>query len=421
MLKMNRHLIRAVPLLAGILLLLPLAAACQVPTVRPVAKAATVRIGIISDMTGPTANTAVGEIWGWEDAAKFTNENNYVPGVTFEVITYDNRFDVGRSINGYELMKTRAVNIVHVQMTGANYALKDKYAQDKIVAVIPPAPKALHPPGWVFAADGSYADAAAAAYDFILQDWKKAGKPGKPKMGWLTWDADYGHSGLIANWYATEIGIEVLPAEFYPSPAPRDVSTQLLRLKDRGANYIISLGPDVAWSVILNDAAKLNLQDTMKFVGVANVIFSDDLARLSKEAAEGSYLVMFNSSLYEDALPGVKLLRQMQEKYRGEWRDNLPSIRGWLSMRMVAEAVKQAIEKDGLSPDKIDGDSIYKSMEKNIKDWDSGGLAGPMTISPDNHSAARMVKIFQMKGGKHLPITDFIKAPHITKFEDVKK
>ncbi len=391
-------------------------------TPAPAVKPVTIRIGLISDMTGPTATTAIGEIWGWEDAAKWSNETGYVPGVNFETISYDNRFDVGRSLNGYELMKTRGVSVVHVQMTGANYALKDKYAQDKLVAIIPPAPKALHPPGWVFSADGSYADASGAAFDWIIQDWKAQGKTGKPKMGWLTWDADYGYSGLMANWYASDIGIDVLSTEFFVSPAPKDVNAQLMRLRDKGVNYVISLGPDVAWSTILNNAYDLKLQQSgIKFVGVANVIFSDDLARLSKEAAEGSYLVMFYSSLYEDKLPGVQLLRQMQEKYRGEWRDNLPSVRGWLSGRMVEEAVKQAIQKDGVSPDKIDGDAIYKSLEKNINNWDSGGLAGPMTISADNHGAARLAKFFQMKGGKHLPISDWVKAPHITRLDDVKK
>ncbi|MDP2718555.1 MAG: ABC transporter substrate-binding protein [Dehalococcoidia bacterium] len=406
--------------LAIALLLLPSLIGCTKKSSSPTG--VTIIIGIVSDMTGATANTAIGEIWGWEDAAKWGKETNLVPGVNFEIITYDNKFDVGRSINGYEMIKGRNASVTHVQMTGANYALKDKYATDKIVAMIPPAPKALHPPGWAFTADMAYTDQAAAAYQWLLEDWKKEGKSGKPKMGWLTWDADYGHSGLIVNWYASEIGIEVLQTEFYgPGPVPSDVTSQLLRLKDKGANYVVSVGPDIAWANILKDANKLGLSNSMKFVGVANVIFSADLAKVAQEAAEGSYLVMANSSLYEDNLPGVQMLRQMQEKYRGEWRDNLPGVRGWLSMQLIMEAVKQAIEKDNVKPEQVNGEVIKASLEKNINNFDTGGLSGPLTITPDNHSASRMAKVFQMRGGKHLPITDFFEAPHMTRFEDVKK
>ncbi|MBI4329933.1 MAG: ABC transporter substrate-binding protein [Chloroflexi bacterium] len=409
------------PLLAAGLLFLPLVAACQPPSPGPGARATNIKVGIISDMTGPTASGAVGEIWGFEDIAKWANETNYVPGVTFETIAYDNRFDVGRSLNGYELMKTRGVSVVHVQMTGANYALNPKYTTDKIVALIPPAPKALHPVGWAFSSDAAYADGAAAGFEWVLKDWAAARKSGKPKLAWLTWDADYGHAGLIANWYATEKGIDVLRSEFYPSPAPADVSAQLLRIKDAAADYVFSTGPQSAWQTVAKDAQRLGLKDRMKFLGIGNAIESDVFLGLTKEAGEGFYQVQFFSSMHEGDLAGVKWLRDIQTKYRSEWANNMVATRGALAMRLVVEAIKAAVEKDRVSADKIDGQAIYTSLEKNIKNFDTGGLSGPLTISADNHSAARLAKIFQIKGGALTPVTDWIQAPHITRFDDVKK
>ncbi|MBI4332870.1 MAG: ABC transporter substrate-binding protein [Chloroflexi bacterium] len=406
-------------LIAAVMVVMPLAAACRVATAP--AAAATVTVGIVSDLTGPTASGAIGDNWGIEDFFKWANETNYAPGVKFDTIFYDNRFDVGRSINGYELMKTRKVQAVWIQMTGAAYALTPKAAADKIVVLVPGPPKVLNPPGWAFSAEASYADGAGAAFEWILQDWKAQGKTGKPKMAWLTWDSDYGHSGPIVNWYAVEKGIDVLPTEFYPSPAPADTTPQLLRLRDAGVNYIMSVGPQSAWQVVLKDAAKLGLKDRIKFVGVANAMESDVLINLAKEAAEGMYFVHFFSSLYEDDLPGVKWLKDMQIKYRGESVNWMRNQVGWMTGKLFVEAVKAAIEKDRVAPDSIDGTAIYRSLENNIKDVDTGGLTGPLSLSPQNHAAAVMAKVFQIKGGKQLPISGWTKAPHLTRFEDVKK
>ncbi len=398
----------------------PATATPQPATPKPAAKPVTITVGIVSDMTGPTASGAVWEIWGFEDIAKWANETNYVPGVNFQTVAYDNRFDVGRSMSGYELMKTRGASIVHMQMTGANYALNPKYAQDKIVALIPPAPKALVPVGWAFSSDGSYADGAAAGFDWVIKDWKASGKPGKPKLSWLTWDADYGQAGAIANWYAVDKGIDVLRNEFYAAQVPTDTSSQLLRIKDAGADYVFSMGVQSAWVTVVKDALRLGLKDKMKFVGIGNAVESDVFINLTKEAGDGTYNVQFLASHNESDLPGIKWLRELQTKYRGESANNITGTRGYMAMRMAVEAIKLAIEKDGIPPDKIDGQAIYNSLEKNIKNWDIG-ISGPLTISPDNHSAARMAKIYQYKNQVQTPVSDWFEAPHITKFEDVKK
>ncbi len=390
-------------------------------TPKPDVKPVSMTVGIVSDLTGPTASGAIGDNWGIEDYFKFANETNYVPGAKFDTIFYDNRFDVGRTLNGYELMKTRKAQAVWIQMTGAAMALAPKAAGDKMVILVPGPPKVLYPPSWAFSAEASYADGAAAAFEWIAQDWKAQGKAGKPKMGWLTWDADYGYSGIIVNWYAVEKGIEVLPNELLASNAPTDTTSQLMRLRDAGANYIISVGPQSLWQTVLKDAVKLGLKDKIKFVGVANAMESDVLINLTKEASEGMYFVHFYSSLYEEDQPGVKWLKDMQIKYRGESMNWMRNEVGWMTGKIFVEAVKAAIEKDKVSPDKIDGEVIYKSLENNIRNLDTGGLTGPLTITPENHAAANMVKVFQIKGGKELPITGWTKAPHMTRFEDVKK
>ncbi|MDZ4246023.1 MAG: ABC transporter substrate-binding protein [Dehalococcoidia bacterium] len=393
---------------------------CQKPAPVPAA-AVDITIGIISDLTGPTASGAIGDNWGIEDALKGANEANEVPGVNFTTTFYDNRFDVGRSLTGYEMMKTQGVQAVWLQITGSVYALKPKLAEDKIIGLVPGPPKGLYPPGWVFSAEASYSDGAGAAFDWILEDWKKEGRSGKPKIAWLTWDADYGHSGLIVNWYATEIGLDVLKTEFYPSPAPQDTSSQLLRLKEAGANYVLSVGPQSAWQVVLKDAQRLGLKDTMKFIAVANAMESDDLIDLAKEAAEGMYFVHFFSSLYEENVPGVKAFKEMQVKYRGKSKNWMRNEVGCMTVKIFVEAVKQAVTKDKISPDKINGQVIYNSLEKNIKNMDTGGLTGPLTITPEKHYAADYVKVFQIQGGKQLPITDWREAPHLSRFEDVKR
>jgi len=66
----------------------------------------------------------------------------------------------------------------------------------------------------------------------------------------------------------------------------------------------------------------------------------------------------------------------------------------------------QGIQNAGAN---VTGETIKAGLEK-IKDLDTGGVTSKITFTPDSHKGALSLRMYQVKGGKWLPITDFIQA-----------
>src|SRR6202008_3027326 len=82
-----------------------------------------------------------------------------------------------------------------------------------------------------------YSDSLPAMLMGAADDWKKKGKPGKPKYVHMGANHPYPNAPKAAGeGYAADLGFEVLPAIQFPL-APGDFTAQCLTLKQSGANY----------------------------------------------------------------------------------------------------------------------------------------------------------------------------------------
>ena len=66
-----------------------------------------ITIGNLTDVTGPASNALTVITMSLEDTAEYYNKQYLIPGVTFEVITYDGQYDPSRDIPGYEWLMER--------------------------------------------------------------------------------------------------------------------------------------------------------------------------------------------------------------------------------------------------------------------------------------------------------------------------
>ncbi len=110
-----------------------------------------ITIGNLSDLTGvssnaqSTINTALG------DLVKYYNDNDLIPGVELEVITYDGNFDPGRDIPGYLWLREKGADLLVTCVPPTVVSLKPTVDEDQFVMFCATGNlDELMPPGYAF-------------------------------------------------------------------------------------------------------------------------------------------------------------------------------------------------------------------------------------------------------------------------------
>src|SRR5262249_15841599 len=90
--------------------------------------------------------------------------------------------------------------------------------------------------------------------------------------------------------------------------------------------------------------------------------------------------------------------------------------RGVLIAALMAEGIRLAIEQEGLP---VTGEKVKKGFER-IKDFTLGGFP-LLTFTSEDHDAVRWLQIYQTKGEKLVPVTDWFRGYREVVQEEVKK
>jgi len=110
-----------------------------------------ITIGNLTDKTGPGANAIAQVDMALDDLAAYYSEENLIPGVKFEVITYDGQFDYAKDIPGYEWLKERGADLIFSPIPSPPINLKSRLEEDKMVLfAVAAIEEAFAPPGYVF-------------------------------------------------------------------------------------------------------------------------------------------------------------------------------------------------------------------------------------------------------------------------------
>jgi branched-chain amino acid transport system substrate-binding protein len=91
--------------------------------------------------------------------------------------------------------------------------------------------------------------------------------------------------------------------------------------------------------------------------------------------------------------------------------------RGVLVAALMVEAVRLAIEKDGLP---VTGEKVQKGFER-LKDFTLGGILPPLTVVPEDHEGGGWVRIYQTRGEKLEPFTDWFRGYREIVLDEVQK
>ena len=366
-----------------------------------------VKIYHFGDVTGPYAPITLPLVNAFEDALKYVNEKGLLKGAKLEHEWMDTGGKLDQAIAAYTKFREAKPKPVMMFIYGSTEgeALKARFAEDKTVVMSYSVSDAqLVPPGWIFGALPAYTDQFGAFIDWMTANWKGANPP---KLAFLTWDSAFGKAvqAPASLDYAKKKGVQIVATE-YMAMTPVDVSTQLLRIKDAGADWVYSNTLGAAPGVMLKDAKRLSL--TMKFAGGP---WAMDWApiRLAGDAGEGFVGPQSYASWSETNNEGIKLLtEQFTANNRKPAEKGLAYICVWSGILTTVEALNRAIDKVGF--DKLDGPAVKAAME-SLKDYSPMGLTY-YTFSSSKVSPLK-TRIMQAKGGTLVPISDWVAVPDL--------
>lgn len=349
--------------------------------------AESIKVGHLADLTGPTGEVGKPYAQGVQDYKDWVNKNGGINGKQIDMAMFDYAYDKNKAVNQYKKYKEDGVVAIQGWGSGDTEALSKTTGDDKIPYISASYSAHLTDPAktpYNFFCAPDYTTGLRAGLKYLKDNWK--GK-GAPKIVFIYPNVPYGIAPIKGGKeYAKELGFEVLGDENVDLKAI-EANSQLLSVKNKGADFAWTGGTTNSTAVILKDAKKLGL--STKFF--SNIWGADESTPKLAAGAEEGALVMAGSTVYGSKVPGMKQLMEITK--------NQPQvthyIRGYVSMMVLTEALKIADKKG-----KIDGPSVKAALE-TLKDFDTGGLTpAKITFTAADHRPAMTVNIMEFEKGK---------------------
>ncbi|TET87313.1 MAG: ABC transporter substrate-binding protein, partial [Dehalococcoidia bacterium] len=151
----------------------------------------TITIGHITDMTGPASPAYRAVTFALEDLVRYFNEEDLIPGVKIDIVTYDTGYNPARDIPGYDWCRDRGAKVIYGALPSA-VVLKPFAARDEIpIVTLAVSKDMIDPPGWMFAMNAPVSYQVKAFLKWISEehwDWQTKGPT---KIGSAGWEEPY--------------------------------------------------------------------------------------------------------------------------------------------------------------------------------------------------------------------------------------
>ncbi|WP_045219143.1 ABC transporter substrate-binding protein [Desulfonatronum thioautotrophicum] len=343
---------------------------------------AQIKIGVLSDLSGPTSDVGRPYADGVRHCVEYLNKQGGIAGQRIEMLQVDYAYNVQQAIAAYNRFKGQGIVALQGWGTADTEALVRFVARDEIPTYSASysahlADPQVAPFNFFIAAD--YSTQARAALQYFHDNWTED----RPiRLGLLYPNHPYGLAPIPAiKTFAQELGYELV-AEDNVGLGDMDATSQLLRMQRQRPDYVWVGGTISSTAVILKDAQKVGMQ--AKFI--TNIWGSDEqLLQLAGSAVNGHYGLQ-TSVVFGTDVPGMEVIKEMT----GGRPQMTHYIRGFASMYVMAESIRIAAEKGPLT-----GRAI-RDASRALRDFDPMGLTPPISFFEDDHRPNMVVYIYQL-------------------------
>ncbi|MBP8981197.1 MAG: ABC transporter substrate-binding protein, partial [Syntrophobacterales bacterium] len=268
-----------------------------------VASAKAIKVGAAINMTGPASTWGQFHAKGQQDYFRYVNEvKGGVAGNRIEMSLVDTAYKVPEAVAAVRKFAVQEkVDMIATWGAGECLAAKPIIQTYKIPTInYSTSWEILEPPiDYMYLPFGSYKMDCYAILDYIRAVHKGSGPP---KVGLLTYNNAYGRSiHRPSQEYAKKVRIEIVAVEEFP-PKTVDLTTELLRLQKKGAQYIVMQMLPAAIVTTFKSADRIGYNPM--FFGTWTST-DPDFFKLGKGLIRDRLLMQFPGGLPSDRTPGM--------------------------------------------------------------------------------------------------------------------
>ncbi len=400
--------------LALIVAALPFASACAPSGEK------TLKIGITTPSTGPAAEKGSPMGHANLDAIEYINtELGGVAGYPIEVVWLDNAYDAAKVVTnvkrfmdeGCLMFATASSKMMSASMEIANRAEFPGLASFS-------SPILYRPPQHIYGQMPDYGDDALAFASYYMKNiWKGTGKP-KFALHLLNNPTGSGAKDAFRA-KADELGIEIISTDEHTTTTTSEMDS-LTRIKALNPDVLYISSTPAPTAVIIKNAFALGMYPGIT-IGSGHASFTKALIDIAgADIVEGVYGV-FPTVNWGDDVPGMAEMTEYVRNLHPKDEGNMDYITSWAQSLIMAEILRLAVENVGYDVLAKGDVESWRAIEtqgiQKLKNFDVGGLHGPVSYTPGDNRLSKSVRVFQIRNGAITPISDWVEAPMI-KYEE---
>lgn len=358
-----------------------------------------IKVGVLSDLSGATADVGTPYAEGIRGYAAWTNKNGGIEGRDLELLANDYGYKVPAAEQLYSQYLSEGVVAVQGWGTGDTEALRQKVTQDELPFMSASYAETLVDPEetpYNFVVAATYSDQMRVALKQIDEQ-----TDGRQEVAVFHHDSPFG-TAPVANGqsYVKEEGYD-FGYKAYAMPAgATDYAGILSQAKAQGAKWAIVQNVAGPGALLARNIAQQGLDMTV----VCLMWCADEgFITAAGSAAEGSIMVQ----PWAPPATGAEGFKDISAHLESEGSSlevkGLHYAQGWYTMHVMAEGLRKLV-KDG---EEVTGANLKTALEE-LDAIDTGGVSAPIDFSADSHRGASGTGVYVVKGGALDPIAESV-------------
>jgi ABC-type branched-subunit amino acid transport system substrate-binding protein len=360
-----------------------------------------IRVGALIPYSGRLGDSGRECAKGMLDGARWLNQRE-VAGRKLEMTIIDDTSQPSEIMAAYrKLNEADRILSLYIYSTETALAMIPHFHYDRIPTFIGSLPSQLADASkypYAFSVTPTPLDLSRIAMNFISS--KSGIRIRKPKIIFIG-SSDHLSRHFLdeAKEYARSLGIDVGPDVWI---------SDLSQPGDKVAGHrfpvpatISAYNPDFAYLSLTSKETSLFLQEVKKIDLKTKWICSKRAFDENLAPFDGVFGVQPISPFGED-VPGMAPVKEAHQRWHPYDSHTLSYVEGWATAQVISEALRRSLPEQGFSRERV------KLALEGFKDFKTGGLIPPLTITSRDHRPSVESRILIIKDGKPSRYTSFI-------------
>jgi branched-chain amino acid transport system substrate-binding protein len=365
-----------------------------------------IKVGNITDLTGPSASLGKDSHEAIVDLINYQNSNGGIEGSQIKLITIDCGYDTAKETAAYrKLADVEKVTWLYGWNSTVALAFKKELIGKGVISYSSPDIKVLIPPSNVFSPYATYVDEYKGFIQYFNDNG--GGTPDKPvRIAYLCFDAHPKTYIPALKDYAAQLkNVKFVKAYVFPY-TQTDFSVEVLDLIKENVDVTICHILDNQVVSFNKDAARLGWKGKQ-----SQLVMTENSARaMGTDISNGIYCPLLTATWDETSVEGVKLIRKITEKYHPELMQTGRSGNYilWSMITMLStDAAAAVIKEKGI--ENLNGANLTQLLESG-REFTSMGLMPTYKFSATYHGIdPSLFRVGQFNNAKAVAVSDWIK------------